>query len=144
MTMKERIAQVQNQMKEARAKVKDATETAQIAAMLTKDELDKKVADTKGDLAAAQENVRIASERAQGKVSSGLLQVQMNIKAAKDSLEEKKTEWDKNKCKDHIEELVNYAEACEAMAAELVLEADLTILQAAAEADEYAEKYGEE
>ncbi len=144
MTMKERIAQAQNKMKEARAKVKDASETAQIAAMLTKDELDKKVADTKGDLAAAQENVRIATERAQSKVSTGLLQVQMNIKAAKDSLDEKKTEWDKTKCKAHIEDLLSYAEACEAMAAELVLEADLTILQAAAEAGEYTEKYGEE
>ncbi len=144
MTMKERIAQAQEQMKAARAKVKDASETAQIAAMLTKDEIDKKVADTKGDLTAAQENARIASERVQSRVSSGLLQVQMNLKAAKENLNEKKTEWDKSKSAAHIEDLVKYAEACEAMAAELVLEADLTLLQAASEAADYAEKYGEE
>ncbi len=143
MTMKERVAQAQEKMKEARAKVKDANETVQIAAMLSKDELDKKVADAKGDLVAAQENVRLASEKTKSKFSSSLLQIQMNLQAAKDSLEEKKTEWDKSKCEAHIEELLNYAEECEAMAAQLVLEADVTILQAAAEAQEYAEKYGE-
>lgn len=144
MTIKERIEQAQAKMKEIQAKIKDAGETAQIAAMLTKDEIDKKVAEAKGNLAAAQENVRIATEKNQGKLNTELLKAQMTLQSAKASIEEKKEEADKDKRKKRIEELMDYAEACEAMAAQLTVEADLTMLEAAAELVEYVDKYGED
>ena len=144
MAIKERIEQAQSRIKETQAKVKDAGETAAIAAMLTKDEIDKKIADSKGELVAAQENVRIASERRKSKLSSELIKAQMTIAAAKQAIADKKEAVDKEKRIARIDDLINYAECCEAMAVQILLEADLAMLTATAEAAEYIEKYGDD
>ena len=144
MTLKERIEQAQESIKATQAKIKDASETVQIAAMLSKDELDKKVAEAKGSLAAAQENARIISEKSQSKLNAELLKAQIMLGASRDAIAEKREEWDKDKRRARIEDLVAYAEGCEAIAAQLVIEADLAMLEAAAEVVEYNERYGEE
>ena len=144
MTLKERIEQAQESIKATQAKIKDASETVQIAAMLSKDELDKKVAEAKGSLAAAQENARIISEKSQSKLNAELLKAQMMLGASRDAIAEKREEWDKGKRRARIEDLVAHAEGCEAIAAQLVIEADLAMLEAAVEVVEYNERYGEE
>ena len=144
MAIKARMEQAQARIKETKAKVKDAGETAAIAAMLTKDEIDKKIADSKGELVAAQENVRIASERRKSKLSSELIKAQMTIAAAKQAIADKKEAVDKEKRIARIDDLISYSECCEAMAVQILLEADLAMLTAAAEAAEYIEKYGDD
>lgn len=56
--------------------------------MYAKDELDKKISDAKSNLEATKENVRIGSEKAKGKLSSYILQTQMNMREAKKEYEE--------------------------------------------------------
>lgn len=144
MKLQERIQAAQDSMKEIQAKMTDAVETAQIVGMLKKDEINDKIAEAKGNANAAQENARIATERTKSKLNSELLKAQMTINAAKASITDKVETMDKEHRKARIEDLVVYAENCESMAAALIAESKLALLEAAAEALEYAEKYGEE
>ena len=142
--LKERMQAAQDRLKELQAKVADASETAQIAAMLKKDELDERIANAKGELAAAKDKARKSSEKAQSKMNSSLLKAQMTINAAKEELNAKVEAKDKASRKNHIEDLVSYSEQCEALAAQLLVESDLALLQAAAEAADYVATYGED
>ena len=144
MKIKEHIEQAQARIKERKAKIKDAGDYAAIAAMLTKDETEKKIADSKGNLVAAQENVRIASERRQSKFNSEMIKAQMTMDAAKKAIADKKEAVDKVKRASRIDDLITYAECCEAMAVQMLIEADIAMLTAAAEAADYVDTYGEE
>ncbi|MBQ9511227.1 MAG: hypothetical protein IJR55_06000 [Clostridia bacterium] len=107
------------------------------------EEIDTEADIMQGDLNAAKENFRLVKERGQSKLNSALLKMQMSINAAKAKLNEKKTERDKAKQEQHIADLLVYAESCQQMALAMALEAELTILEATAEAEDYVEKYGE-
>ena len=138
MTLKERIEQAQESIKATQAKIKDASETVQIAAMLSKDELDKKVAEAKGSLAAAQENARIISEEAGARklmLQSKLLKAHSDATRVPGPRSKEGggggEGWDKGR--DRLEDLVAYAEGCEAIAAQLVIECYMAMLEAAAE-----------
>ena len=144
MKIKERIEQAQARIKERKSKIKDAGDYVAIAALLKKDEIDQKIEDSKGNLVAAQENVRIASERRKSRVNSELIKAQMTMEAARKSIADKKEAIDKDKRLTRIEDLIDYAECCEAMAVQLLIEADIAMLTAAAETAEYIEKYGDD
>ena len=144
MTMKERFEAAQISLKDIQAKIKDLAETAQIFGMVKKDELQEKLAEARGNAVAAQENARIVGERGKGKLNSELIKAQMTINAAKEALNEKAENLDKDHKKARIEELISYSESCEAIALSLMAESKLALMQAEEEALEYTEKYGEE
>ncbi|MBR2259669.1 MAG: hypothetical protein IJ899_20500 [Blautia sp.] len=126
--------QSQDQWNEIVDKIKmtvaDLSETVQIAGMVAKDELEKRLADAKSDLVAAQENIRIMSERKEGKWNSMLIKMQMLVEEAKKELEAKKAEAEAKDKATAVEYLKRYAEECNAMAILLVEEANEALLEA--------------
>ncbi len=141
--IKERLAESQEKMRQTKAKLADAAETAQVAGMLAKDKLEEKIAQVRGDVAAGQETARLAAERGKSKLSSVRLKAQMSVDAAKEAILEKKEAHDQKSQEKRILELLDYADDCEELAAQLAAEADLALLEAAAETIDYYAAYGE-
>lgn len=139
----ERLEALNRKLDELGEKAKDASETAQIQGMIAKDELEEKIRDAKGNLEAAKENHRIASEKAKGILSGELLRLQMNAEALQSSLQEKKDAYDQKKLEKYIEDQLDYAQEAEAMAELLLANAALAVLEAVSASEEYAEKYGD-
>ena len=140
---KERLAKSQEKMDEVKAKVNDASESAEIAGMLAKDKIDEKIRSLKGDIAAGNESARLAVEKGKSKFNSAILKAQMSVEAAKENIEKKREEYNKEAQEQRILDLLDYADECQALAIALTAESELAILEAAAESLDYAEKYGE-
>ena len=73
-----------------------------------------------------------------------MIKAQMTMDAAKKAIADKKEAVDKVKRASRIDDLITYAECCEAMAVQMLIEADIAMLTAAAEAADYVDTYGEE
>ena len=117
------------------------------AAELVDEEIDKAIDDdiatVKGNIAAAKENARLAKERRQSKLTSARLRAQMNANAAKARIEDRKDAHDMNRQEKRIASLLDYADSCQEVALAAAMDAELTILEAAAETADYLEKYGD-
>ena len=115
------------------------------------DELDAAVAESmddlaataEGNVAAAKENIRLAKERKDSKLYAIKLKAQMRSEALKAKIAEKRAARDKEAMEVYILDLLDYAESCEQLAFAWAIEADITLLEAAAAAAEYIDKYGE-
>lgn len=137
------LNELNKKMNELNAKMKDASDTVKIAGLETKDVLDEKVSEAKGNIAASQENVRLAKEKGKSKVSSRLLKAQMDFKEMKKGISDKKIEHNKQKAQKDIEETLEYAETCADLAVYAGQEAVLAFLEAARKEIDYQEEYGE-
>lgn len=144
MDFKERTEQLKGKLGDLQDKVRDAAETIALNGLEKKDSLDNAIGTAKGNLLAAQENYRIAAERAQGKASSKLLEAQMNLDAARDEIKKAKAAHDKQSDADAIRETLEYASECQDFADMLVEESKVAMLEAAKLASAYREEYGEE
>ena len=101
-------------------------------------------ADTiEGNYNAAKENARLAKERRDSKIYAFKLKAQMKAEAIKQKIADRRTEKDKAALERYIMDLLDYAESCQQVAFAAAVEADMTLLEAAAAAAEYVEKYGE-
>lgn len=140
---KEKINEINESLKNLSNKLKDSTDTVVISGMYAKDELDKKISDAKSNLEATKENVRIGSEKAKGKLSSYILQTQMNMREAKKEFEEKKEARDKAKLEKYIDSRLDYAKDSIALAVMAAQEAKVAFLEAVEAQTEYEELYGE-
>lgn len=141
---KEKMSEFNTKMKELSAKMKDATDTVIIAGMEAKDKISGKVVDAKSGVETAKEQCRILSEKGKSKISSELIKAQMNLKVAKENIQDKKEAHDKEKLSQYIDNELEYAEQCVALALLASEEAKLAFLEAAEAQKEYDEKYGEE
>ena len=106
-------------------------------------EIDDQIATVQGDLAAAEENSRLAKERRNSKIYAIKLKAQMKAEALKEKVADKRKERDKAAMESYILDLLDYAQYCQQIAFAAAIEADLTLLEAAEIAAEYVEKYGE-
>lgn len=140
---KEKINEINESLKNLSNKLKDSTDTVVISGMYAKDELDKKISDAKSNLEATKENVRIGSEKAKGKLSSYILQTQMNMREAKKEFEEKKEARDKAKLEKYIDSRLDYAKDSITLAVMAAQEAKVAFLEAVEAQAEYEELYGE-
>lgn len=96
-----------------------------------------------GDINAAEEDIRLAKERYEGKLNSTRLKVQMHLEQIKAKINAKKTEIDKAAQEEMILDLLDYADDCQMIALSYAMEAELAILEACDEIEDYEEKYGE-
>ncbi len=142
--MKEKMELLNVKMKELGEKTKDAVDTAKIKGMYAKDQINEMASETKSNINAAKENLRIFSEKAKSKASSELLKAQMNIDVAKEELAAKKEAHDKASLENYIEEMAEYASACAELSILAAEEAKLATLEAVQAQNEYDEKYGNE
>ena len=170
MNFKERLAATQAKMDDLKVKMDSAAQSAKAAYRLKKDEIrsemeeletavdeldaeleefeneagkkvDDKVGTVKGNAEAAKENARLIKERTESKLNAARLKLQMSINAAKAKIADKKEARDKVKQEERITALLDYADRCEELAAASYLEAQLAVLEAAAEILDYAEKF---
>ena len=110
------------------------------------DKIDAKVNDDldaiEGDYYAAKEDVRLAKERYDSKLNATRLKVQMHMEDVKNRIEAKKTELDKAAQEELIMDLLDYADDCQMIAYAYAMEAELAILDACDEIEDYDSKYG--
>lgn len=123
--------------------IEDANAAADLIDEAVTQQINDGIATAEGYMNAARENIRLAKERRDSKINSLKLRVQMNVNAAKAKITEKQEAHDKTKQEQRIINLLDYADNCQQLAYAMALEAELTILEAAAEAADYVEKYGE-
>lgn len=129
--------------KQIESDIEDVDAALDLFSDAVNEQIDDDIATINGHVNAAKENHRLAKERRDSKINAMKLKAQMNINAAKAKIAEKKDAKDKAKQEQRIIDLLTYAESCQKLALASALEAELTILEAAAEAADYAEKYGE-
>lgn len=142
--MNNKIEDLKVKMNKLNDEIKDASDTLQLKGMYAKDELNEKSDEAKSNLEAAKENYRIYSERAKSKLSSKLLEAQLNIEVAKENISAKKEIHDREELEKYINDTLEYATNCVALAVYAADEAKLAFLEAAEAQAEHDEKYGED
>lgn len=139
---KERLAQSQAKMDELKEKFNATADDARAAGELTKEAIEDKIATVKGDVVAGAENAKLAAQESKSKFNSALLKAQMTLESAKAAIAEKKEERNMIAQENRIFDLLDYADNCQAAALAMTIEANLALLEAAAEVADYREKYG--
>ena len=87
-TWDERLANLSVKLEGLSKKAADASEEAKIYRELRKEAIQEKISTAKGNVAAMQENARIAGEAQQGKIRSALLKARMTAKAKHEDFKE--------------------------------------------------------
>ncbi len=105
-------------------------------------ETNEQVAKAKGDITAAEENVRLVKEYNTAKRDSVKLHAQMSVDNAKAKIAECKEAVDKASLEAYIVNLMDYADRCQELAYAWALEAEYTIVEALDAIDDYTAKYG--
>ena len=140
-TFDERLANLSVKLGELSEKAAVASEDAKLYRELRKEAIQDKISTAKGNVAALQENARIAEEEQKGKIRSALLKVRMTAKAKH---EDHKDARDKRRLENFIDEEIDYILDCYDAAAFLVADAQLSILEVADALQEYEERFGGE
>ena len=140
-TWDERLAELSVKLDELSKKASDASEDAKVYRELRKEAIQDKISTVKGDVAAMQENARLAEEEQKGKIKSALLKARMTVQAKH---EDRKDARDKKRMEFYIDEEINYILDCYDAAAFLISDAELSILEVADALKEYEERFGSE
>ena len=120
-------------------KAAEAADDAKAYHELMQDAIDEKISTVKGNVAAMQENARLAGEEHQGKSRSEILKIRMTAKA---TAEDFKDARDKKRLERFIDDRINYVLDCYDAAALLIIDAELSILEAAKALQEYDARFG--
>ena len=140
-TWDERLAELSVKLGELSKKASDASEDAKVYRELRKEAIQDKISTVKGNVAAMQENARLAEEEQKGKIKSALLKARMTVQAKH---EDRKDARDKKRMEFYIDEEINYILDCYDAAAFLISDAELSILEVADALKEYEERFGSE
>ena len=140
-TWDERLAELSVKLGELSKKASDASEDAKVYRELRKEAIQDKISTVKGDVAAMQENARLAEEEQKGKIKSALIKARMTVQAKH---EDRKDARDKKRMEFYIDEEINYILDCYDAAAFLISDAELSILEVADALKEYEERFGSE
>ena len=95
----------------------------------------------KGDVAAMQENARIAEEEREGKIKSTLLKARMTVKAKHEDYVNAR---DRKLLENYMDDKMLYIMDCYDSAALIIADAQLSILEFANALQEYEERFGGE
>ena len=120
-------------------KAAEAADDAKAYHELMQEAIDEKISTVKGNVAAMQENARLAGEERQGKIRSEILKIRMTAKA---KAEDFKGARDKKRLERFIDDRINYVLDCYDAAALLIIDAELSILEAAKALQEYDARFG--
>ena len=140
-TWDEKLLNLSVKLEELSKKAQTASEDAKIYRELRKEAIQDRISTAKGNVAAIQENARIAGEERQGKIRSALLKARMTAKAKHEDRQEAR---DKRRLENYIEDEIDYILDCYNAAAFLVVDAELSILEVADALQEYDERFGGE
>ena len=137
----EKLSDLSVKLAELSRKAADASEDARVYRELKQEAIQDKISTVKGDVAAMQENARIAEEEREGKLKSALLKARMTVKAKH---EDHVNARDKRLLENYMDDKVLYILDCYDTAALIIADAQLSILEFADALQEYEERFGEE
>ena len=138
-TRDERLANLRAKLAELSQKAAEASEDAKANRELRRELIDEKINTAKGNVAALQENARIAGEEREGRIRSALLKARMTMKAKH---EDHRDTRDKKRLEHFIDDEILYILDCYDAAAFMIADAELSILEVAAALQEYDERFG--
>ena len=135
----EKLANLSVKLDDLSKKAATASEDAKVYRELRKELIAEKISTAKGNIAAMQENVRLAEEERQSKFRSAVLKARMTMKAKH---EDRMDARDKKRLERYIDEEIVYILECYDAAAFLIADAELSILEVAEALQEYVERFG--
>ena len=140
-TWDEKLSDLSVKLAELSKKTADASEDAKAYRELKQEVIQDKISTVKGDVAAMQENARIAEEEREGKIKSALLKARMTVKAKH---EDHVNARDKRLLENYMDDKILYILDCYDSAALIIADAQLAILEFADALQEYEERFGGE
>ena len=140
-TWDERLANLSVKLDELSKKAAVASEDAKAYRELRKEAIEERITTAKGNVAAMQENARMAEEEREGKFRSAMLKARMTAKAKNEDHVDAR---DKRRLEKYIDEEINYILDCYDAAALLIADAELSIYEVADALREYEERFGSE
>ena len=139
-TWDEKLSDLSVKLAELSKKTADASEDAKAYRELRQEAIQDKISTVKGDVAAMQENARIAEEEREGKIRSALLKAQMAVKAKHEDFVNAR---DKRLLENYMDDKMLYIMDCYDSAALIIADAQLSILEFANALQEYEERFGD-
>ena len=140
-TWDEKLSDLSIKLTELSKKTADAAVDAKVYRELKQDAIKDKISTVKGDVAAMQENVRIAEEEHEGKMKSALLKARMTVKAKHEDYVNAR---DKRLLENCMDDQIMYILDCYDAATLLIADAQLSILEFADALQEYETRFGGE
>lgn len=140
-TWDEKLSDLSIKLAELSKKTADAAVDAKVYRELRQDAIKDKISTVKGDVAAMQENVRIAEEEHEGKMKSALLKARMTVKAKHEDYVNAR---DKRLLENCMDDQIMYILDCYDAATLLIADAQLSILEFADALQEYETRFGGE
>ena len=140
-TWDEKLADLSVKLADLSKKTAEASEDAKVYRELKKEVIRNKISTVKGDVAAMQENARIAEEEREGKIKSALLKARMTVKAKHEDYVNAR---DRKLLENYMDDQLLYIMDCYDSAALIIADAQLSILEFANALQEYEERFGGE
>lgn len=140
-TWDEKLSDLSIKLAELSKKTADAAVDAKVYRELRQEAIKDKISTVKGDVAAMQENVRIAEEEREGKMKSALLKARMTVKAKHEDYVNAR---DKRLLENCMDDQIMYILDCYDAATLLIADAQLSILEFADALQEYETRFGGE
>ena len=140
-TWDEKLSNLSVKLAELSQKAADASEDAKAYRELRQEAIREKISTVKGNVAAMQENARIAEEERQGKIKSALLKARMTVKAKHEDYVNAR---DRKILENYMDDQILYILDCYDSAALMIADAQLTILEVAEALQEYEDRFGGE
>ena len=138
-TWDERLASLSVKLDELSKKAAEASEEAKIYREQRTEVIQDRINTAKGNVAAMQENARMAEEERESKLRSAMLKARMTVKAKHEDHVDAR---DKKRLERFIDEEINYILDCYDAAAFLIADAELSIYEVAVALKTYEERFG--
>ena len=135
----EKLNNLGDKLDDLSKKAAEAADDAKAYHELLQEAIDEKISTVKGNVAAMQENAQLAGEEHQSKIRSEILKIRMTAKA---KAEDFKDVRDKKRLERFIDDRIAYVLDCYDAAALLIVDAELSILEAAKALKEYDARFG--
>ena len=135
----EKLTDLSIKLADLSKKTADASEDAKAYRELRQEVIQDKISNVKGDVAAMQENARIAEEESEGKIKGALLKARMTVKAKHEDYVNAR---DKRLLENYMDDKMLYILDCYDSAALMIADAQLSILEFADALQEYDERFG--
>ena len=140
-TWDERLANLSVKLDELSKRAAKASEDAKVSREMRIEAIQDGINTAKGNVAAMQENARMAEEEREGKLRSAMIKARMTAKA---KYEDHVDARDKKHLERFIDQEINYILDCYDAAALLIADAELSIYEVADALKEYKERFGDE
>lgn len=138
--MQEKMKKVSEEFNSLNEKIKDELETKTIECMYKKDDLDKKIKDTKENIQKTKKDIKTKNGEISEKISSHLEEKFNNLN---ELIDEKMYMKDKKKLEKYIDKKLDYSSECMAVALFSLEEARLSFLEAVDAQMKYDEEYSD-